>query len=295
MPDRARASPARCGSSRASAFPPGRGQAIGSVVVGVPGMTVGVVPLLVTAVDPPPALEEDRPWWRRAFGALVEAGGALLEGVVRLARLLASPPMSDVISVLFAREDIRRRIEELGRTITGDYDGRAPVLISVLRGGSVFLADLIREIFAPAVDRLHVDLAVRRCDGVDGARAHRQGSRGRHRRSRRDRRRGHRRHRADAELPPLGAGFAWTRVGRGLHAARQDRTSDRAARAFATAGSSARTSSSSATGSTSTSVTVTSPTSLRCRMFAPSTWIPSPLEAFLPRARSRSEARRGAT
>lgn len=57
--------------------------------------------------------------------------------------------MSDVVSVLFAREDIRRRIEELGRTITGDYGGRAPVLISVLRGGSVFLADLIREIALP--------------------------------------------------------------------------------------------------------------------------------------------------
>ena len=57
--------------------------------------------------------------------------------------------MTGVVSVLFAREDIRRRIEELGRTITGDYDGRAPVLISVLRGGSVFLADLIREISLP--------------------------------------------------------------------------------------------------------------------------------------------------
>ena len=57
--------------------------------------------------------------------------------------------MTDVVSVLFAREDIRRRIEELGRTITGDYDGRAPVLISVLRGGSIFLADLIREISLP--------------------------------------------------------------------------------------------------------------------------------------------------
>jgi len=63
--------------------------------------------------------------------------------------LLASPTVSDVISVLFGREDIRRRIEELGRTITGDYDGREPVLISVLRGGSVFLADLIRAISLP--------------------------------------------------------------------------------------------------------------------------------------------------
>jgi len=57
--------------------------------------------------------------------------------------------VTDVVSVLFTREDLRRRIEELGRTITGDYDGREPVLISVLRGGSVFLADLIREISLP--------------------------------------------------------------------------------------------------------------------------------------------------
>jgi hypoxanthine phosphoribosyltransferase len=57
--------------------------------------------------------------------------------------------MSDVVTVLFGREDIRRRIEELGRTITGDYEGRAPVLISVLKGGSVFLADLIRSIGLP--------------------------------------------------------------------------------------------------------------------------------------------------
>jgi hypoxanthine phosphoribosyltransferase len=55
----------------------------------------------------------------------------------------------DVVSELFGREDIRRRIEELGRTITGDYEGRAPVLISVLKGGSLFLADLIRTIALP--------------------------------------------------------------------------------------------------------------------------------------------------
>lgn len=57
--------------------------------------------------------------------------------------------MTEVASVLFGREDIRRRIEELGRTITGDYEGRAPVLVSVLKGGSVFLADLIRAIGLP--------------------------------------------------------------------------------------------------------------------------------------------------
>ncbi|MFN8232848.1 MAG: hypoxanthine phosphoribosyltransferase [Actinomycetota bacterium] len=57
--------------------------------------------------------------------------------------------MTEVASVLFGREDIRRRVEELGRSITGDYAGRDPVLISVLKGGTVFLADLIRQIRLP--------------------------------------------------------------------------------------------------------------------------------------------------
>lgn len=54
--------------------------------------------------------------------------------------------MTDVASVLFEREDIRRRVQDLGRTITGDYVGREPVLITVLRGGTMFLADLMRHI-----------------------------------------------------------------------------------------------------------------------------------------------------
>jgi hypoxanthine phosphoribosyltransferase len=54
--------------------------------------------------------------------------------------------MAEVASVLFGREDIRRRVQELGHTIAGDYVGRAPVLITVLKGGAVFLADLMRDI-----------------------------------------------------------------------------------------------------------------------------------------------------
>jgi hypoxanthine phosphoribosyltransferase len=56
--------------------------------------------------------------------------------------------MTEVASVLYAREEIRRRVEELGRTITGEYVGREPVLVSVLTGGAMFLADLIRSIDA---------------------------------------------------------------------------------------------------------------------------------------------------
>jgi hypoxanthine phosphoribosyltransferase len=57
--------------------------------------------------------------------------------------------MTELARVLFGREDIRRRVDELGRTITGDYVGREPVLISVLKGGTVFLADLMRHIHLP--------------------------------------------------------------------------------------------------------------------------------------------------
>lgn len=57
--------------------------------------------------------------------------------------------MTEVASVLFGREDIRRRVEQLGRTITGDYVGREPVLVTVLKGGAMFLADLIRSIDLP--------------------------------------------------------------------------------------------------------------------------------------------------
>jgi hypoxanthine phosphoribosyltransferase len=57
--------------------------------------------------------------------------------------------MTEVASVLVDREDVRRRVEELGRTITGDYVGREPVLITVLKGGAMFLADLMRAIELP--------------------------------------------------------------------------------------------------------------------------------------------------
>ncbi len=55
------------------------------------------------------------------------------------------PRMSEVATVLFPGSLIGRRVRELGRDLARDYEGRSPVLISVLKGGVVFLADLIRE------------------------------------------------------------------------------------------------------------------------------------------------------
>ena len=57
--------------------------------------------------------------------------------------------MTEVARVLFGREDVRRRVAELGRTITGDYVGREPVFVTVLKGGAMFLADLMRAVNLP--------------------------------------------------------------------------------------------------------------------------------------------------
>ena len=51
--------------------------------------------------------------------------------------------------VLIPAEDLTARVGQLGRQIQGDYAGRTPVLVGVLKGAVVFLADLMRAIDAP--------------------------------------------------------------------------------------------------------------------------------------------------
>ncbi len=51
--------------------------------------------------------------------------------------------------VLISSADIQRRVAELGREISSDYGGDPPVLVSVLKGAIVFMADLIRRISVP--------------------------------------------------------------------------------------------------------------------------------------------------
>jgi len=54
--------------------------------------------------------------------------------------------MEELATVLYSEDAIRNRVRELGEEITRDYEGRNPVLISVLQGAAWFLADLMREI-----------------------------------------------------------------------------------------------------------------------------------------------------
>ena len=48
--------------------------------------------------------------------------------------------------VLISREQLRKRVEELGAQITKDYEGEPVLLIGILKGSVPFMADLMREI-----------------------------------------------------------------------------------------------------------------------------------------------------
>ncbi len=52
--------------------------------------------------------------------------------------------------VLLSAEEIEARVQALGQAISQDYAGRNPVLVGVLRGVFIFLADLYRAITIPA-------------------------------------------------------------------------------------------------------------------------------------------------
>ncbi len=51
--------------------------------------------------------------------------------------------------VVVSSADLKRRVAELGREISRDYEGRDLVMIGVLKGAVLFIADLMRELTVP--------------------------------------------------------------------------------------------------------------------------------------------------
>ena len=56
---------------------------------------------------------------------------------------------NDIQEVLFSEEQLKNRVREIAQQITADYQGKEIMLISVLRGSFVFMADLCRQIHLP--------------------------------------------------------------------------------------------------------------------------------------------------
>ena len=57
--------------------------------------------------------------------------------------------MNDIAQVLITEQQIRRRVKQLGKQISKDYEGNELVLVGILKGAAIFLADLVREITIP--------------------------------------------------------------------------------------------------------------------------------------------------
>ena len=55
----------------------------------------------------------------------------------------------DIDHVLFSEEQLKKRVAEIAAQIDKDYAGKEPILISILRGSFVFMADLVRQIHVP--------------------------------------------------------------------------------------------------------------------------------------------------
>ena len=51
--------------------------------------------------------------------------------------------------VLITEEALQRRIGELAAEVSRDYEGRAPLLVAILKGAVPFLADLMRRLEVP--------------------------------------------------------------------------------------------------------------------------------------------------
>jgi hypoxanthine phosphoribosyltransferase len=55
----------------------------------------------------------------------------------------------DIAEILISEAELQAKVRELGAIISSDYAGQDLVLVSVLRGGFIFLADLCRVITLP--------------------------------------------------------------------------------------------------------------------------------------------------
>jgi hypoxanthine phosphoribosyltransferase len=76
-----------------------------------------------------------------------KTGSPYMAAVPTLARMETFE--SDIEDVLISAEEIQRRIAEMGARIAEDYAGKDLIMVGVLKGASVFMADLSRRIDLP--------------------------------------------------------------------------------------------------------------------------------------------------
>ena len=58
---------------------------------------------------------------------------------------------NEISEILITEEEIKNKITELGKKISKDYKGKNLILVGILRGAVIFMADLARKISIPMV------------------------------------------------------------------------------------------------------------------------------------------------
>lgn len=56
---------------------------------------------------------------------------------------------NDVQEVLYSEQQIQDKVKEMGEAISRDFEGRNPLVICVLKGAFIFMADLVKQITVP--------------------------------------------------------------------------------------------------------------------------------------------------
>ena len=57
---------------------------------------------------------------------------------------------NDILKVLLTKEEIQKSVSELGEVISRDYEGKNLLMVGILKGSVVFMADLMRAVTVPA-------------------------------------------------------------------------------------------------------------------------------------------------
>lgn len=56
---------------------------------------------------------------------------------------------NDVQETLYSEQQIQDKVKEMGAAISRDFEGRNPLVICVLKGAFIFMADLVKQIHVP--------------------------------------------------------------------------------------------------------------------------------------------------
>lgn len=64
--------------------------------------------------------------------------------------------MDDKVKIIYTKEQVKKRVEELAEQIASDYKGKSIVLIGILNGAFIIMADLTRALYEKGLTEAEV-------------------------------------------------------------------------------------------------------------------------------------------